>query len=281
MDAREFSELANGGVHARCACHDSAARFEIEGREYIGQFDGQISVRLGKPTMSYERLQTIPLHVIGYTTSSDIPGMGRTTLDFDFSRPIPASDVVASDRSAFFPAVQTMRLHILVTCEAFRGRTLRSMGPSALRNADARNFPPPEGSVYVLESPVALEDIAAPGRPLMTLRNVNTAIISTDVMPERITTNAGFVLLSRGGRTAHLAAERGETEIGYEMDQGGAVSVSLFDAGERPLGVAFHQKQSAGRHTIQIPNHLWLGMAAYYQIAVDGLSRTALMPLES
>ena len=59
MDAREFSELANGGVHARCACHDSAARFEIEGREYIGQFDGQISVRLGKPTMSYERLQTI------------------------------------------------------------------------------------------------------------------------------------------------------------------------------------------------------------------------------
>lgn len=280
MDALEFSGLANHGIHAACACHDKEARFEMDGREYMGQFDGQISIRLGKPLMSFERLSTIPLHVIGYTTTSDIPGMGRTTLDFDFSRPIPPSDIVASDVRSFFPAVQTMRLNILVTTDAFKGKTLRSMAPSALRNTEARDFPPPEGSVYTLESAVALEDIASPGKPLMFLRNVNTAITTTHVRPERITTNAGFVLFARDGRSAHMSADIGDTEISYEMAEGGAVAVSLFDAGGRPLGVALHQKQGAGRQHIHIPNHLWLGKAAYYQIAVDGLARTALMPLE-
>src|SRR5438477_8071573 len=127
MNTRSFSALARTSAIAACACHDYAAEFVIGDKEFVGQFDGSIAVRLGKPHLSSDGLTTVPLHVIGYTTSSNIPGMGHTTLDFDFSRPIAASDVAAGHRSEFFPGTQTMRLQILVTTDAFKGKLLRSM----------------------------------------------------------------------------------------------------------------------------------------------------------
>jgi len=114
--------------------------------------------------LSPEQLATVPLHVIGYTTSSDIPGMGHTTLDFDFSRPVSASDVAATRQQEFFPAVQTMRLHILVSTDAFKGKTLRSMSPSALRNAAWRDVPAVRaGRVFVIRD----ELLNTPGPPLV------------------------------------------------------------------------------------------------------------------
>jgi hypothetical protein len=280
MDTGSFTALARTNAIAACACHDDAATFAIGGRDFVGQFDGEISARLGRPVLSPEQLATVPLHVIGYTTSSDIPGMGHTTLDFDFSRPVSASDVAATRQREFFPAMQTMRLHILVSTDAFKGKTLRSMSPSALRNADAQDFPPPTGSTYSLETPVDLEDIANPGVRLATLKTVNTSIRSTEILPTRITTNKGFVLHATSGKTSVLSEERGDTEITYETSLPGAVSVTLFDEAERSIGVAVRDSRPEGTQRIRIPNSLWRGRAIYYQLSVDGWPRTALMPLE-
>lgn len=280
MDSNSLLNLARGELSTACACHDKAATFAIGQKEFVGQFDGQISVRLGKPLFSNDRLPTIPLHVIGYTTTSEIPGMGRTTLDIDFSRPIAVSDVSASRRQEFFPAVQTMRLQILVTCDAFKGKILRSMSQSALHNREAADFPPPVGSTYTLERPVDLEDIANPGTSLATLKTVNTSIVSTDLSPARITTNSGFALNLTSGKTAVLSEERAGAEIGYDTATAGLVGVTLFDEGSRSLGLALRQHQTAGTHRILIPQHLWRGRARYYQISIDGVPRTALMPLE-
>ena len=280
MDTGSFTTLARTNAIAACACHDVGATFAIRGQEFVGQFDGEISVRLGKPVLSPEQLATVPLHVIGYTTSSDIPGMGQTTLDFDFSRPVSPSDVAATRQQEFFPAVQTMRLHILVSTDAFKGKTLRSMSPSALRNGDARDFPPPTGSTYSLATPVDLEDIANPGVRLATLKTVNTSIRSTEILPTRITTNKGFVLHAISGKTSVLSEERADTEITYETSLAGAVSVTLFDEAERSIGIAVRDSRPEGTQRIRIPNSLWRGRAIYYQLGIDGLPRTGLMPLE-
>lgn len=280
MDTRSLSTLANTGAIAECACHDSAATFMIDNREFVGQFDGNISVRLGKPLISPDRLTTVPLHLIGYTTSSDVPGMGRTTLDLDFSRPIPVSDVTASREQEFFPAVQTMRLQILATTEAFKGRLLRSVSPGILRNANAHDFPPPVGSTYSLEAPVDLEDVASPGVRLATLKNVNTSITSTQVLPGRITTNSVFFLHARAGKTVVLSEERGDIEIAFETTSGGSVALELFDHAERSIGIAAYGVRASGRQAVRITNRLWQGRASYYRISVDGLPRTGLMPIE-
>lgn len=280
MDTLSFTTFARTSAIAACACHDDGAVFAIGGQEFVGQFDGEISVRLGRPVLSPEQLSAVPLHVVGYTTSSDIPGMGRTTLDFDFSRPVSPSDVAATRQQEFFPAVQTMRLHILVTTDAFKGKTLRSMSPSALRNIDAQDFPPPKGSTYSLEIPVHLEDIANPGVRLATLKTVNTSILSTEILPARITTNKGFVLHATSGKTSVLSEDRGDTEITYETSLAGSVSATLFDESERSIGIAVRESRPEGTHRIRIPNSLWRGRAVYYQLSVDGLPRTSLMPLE-
>jgi hypothetical protein len=280
MDTESLSTLAQTGAIAACACHDDQARFEINGEEFVGQFDGEISVRLGRPVLSADQLTTVPLHVVGYTTSSNIRGMGHTTLDFDFGRPVSASDVAASRQREFFPALQTMRLQILVSTDAFNGKTLRSMTPSALRNQTAEDFPPPAGSTYSLETPVGLEDIANPGVRLATLKTVNTKIRSTQILPSRITTNRGFVLHATSGKTSILSDERGDTEITYETSLPGVISVALFDVAERNIGIAIRDRRAEGPQRLRIPNSLWRGRAVSYQISVDGLPRTGLMPLE-
>jgi len=280
VDTESFTTLAQTSDIAACACHDVGATIAIGGNEFVGQFDGSISVRLGKPLLSQDRLTTIPLHIVGYTTSSDIPGMGQTTFDFDFSRPIPPSEVEARHEREFFPAVQTMRLHILVTTDAFKGKVLRSVSPGALRNLDARDFPPPTGSTYTLEAPIGLEDIANPGVNLAVLKKVNTGIVSTQLSPAEITTNKGFVLHSRAGKTARAVAERREIEITYETALRGPVAMTLFDEAQKSIGVAFHDVRDGGRQSIRIPNSLWQGRAMYYQISIGGLPRTGLMMLE-
>jgi hypothetical protein len=280
MDTAAVTSFARDNGVAACACHDKQAVFAIGQEEFVGQFEGEISTRLERPVLSADQLTTVPLHVIGYTTSSDIPGMGRTTLDFDFSRPVLRSEIAATRQREFFPAVQIMRLHILVSTDAFKGKTLRSMSQSALRNADAQDFPPPAGSTYTLEAPVHLEDIANPGVRLATLKTVNTSIRSTEIMPARITTNKGFVLHAISGRTSIPSEERGDTEITYETTFTGPASVTLFDEAERSLGIAVHESRSEGMHRIRIPNSLWQGRATYYQISIDGLPRTGLMAIE-
>jgi hypothetical protein len=280
MDGKGLESFADTGVSAECACHDSAARFKIGEEIFTGQFDGQISVRLRKHVLSPERRSTIPLQIIGYTTSSDIRGMGNTTLDFDFSRPITASEISGGESHQFFPATQTMRLHILVTTDAFKGRTLRSMNPGALHNNDVQDFPPPVGSTYSLSVPVLLEDIANPGVPLARLESVNTKITATRISPERLTTNKGFVLLMPSGKPATFHEQRGIMEVAYESAFGGATALTLFDEFERSIGVCFHDHREAGVHAIRIPNTLWQGRAKYYQISIGGLPRTGLMPID-
>ncbi|MBV9773396.1 MAG: hypothetical protein JO040_05575, partial [Gemmatimonadetes bacterium] len=103
------------GKVATCACSDRAARIEMQGKEFIGQFNGSISVRIGRPEQRQTRETRVPLNIIGYSTQSDVKGMGRTSLDFDFSRPIPTSDVSGDPERGFFPGVQKMRLNILMT----------------------------------------------------------------------------------------------------------------------------------------------------------------------
>jgi hypothetical protein len=280
MDTRQLSGFADKFNQVACACVDRTAVIAINEKEFTGQFEGQISARLGKAQTSAMRLATIPLNVIGYTTSSNIPGMGQTTLDFDFNRPVGLSEVVASHEEKFFPAVQTMRLHILVTTDAFKGKTLRSMAPGELRNTNTEDFPPPVGSTYSLGAPVMLEDIANPGVVLATLKTVNTSIVSTEFSPKRLTTNKGFILYAEGDKTSIVSAERGDTAITFENSLSGPVTVTLFDEGKRPVGVAYHQQHSEKQQTVRLANMLWRGRAAYYQISVGGLARTALMLIE-
>src|SRR5215467_1674985 len=88
------------GVISACECHDRAANFLLEGQEFVGQFDGSIAVRVGEASSDQNQL-TIPLNIIGYTTTSQIKGMGKTTLDFDFDRPIVPSTLTGSTNNGF------------------------------------------------------------------------------------------------------------------------------------------------------------------------------------
>jgi hypothetical protein len=65
--------------------------FEIDDQQYVGELDGVIAVKFGKPLVNSGSLTKVPLHIVGYSTQSQIKGLGATSLDFDYSRPVRSS----------------------------------------------------------------------------------------------------------------------------------------------------------------------------------------------
>lgn len=174
-----------------CACHDRAARFVMEDRVFVGQFRGSIATTIQQPKTDARGMQTIPLNIVGYSTQSDVEGLGRVSLDFGFSRAVPASTVRGDPRADFFPATQTMHLQILMTAGVFPGITLVSRRRGTLVNDFAESFPPPKGATYTLQRPVELVDPANPKKTLISLVTVNTQILTTRMAPRKLRVGRG------------------------------------------------------------------------------------------
>jgi hypothetical protein len=277
MDAFSWADL--DGVVAACACHDSAATFDDGSNTMRGEFDGSISVRLGTPRRNGQERTSLPLAIIGYTTSSDVERLGRTTLDFDFGRPVRTSSLVSTGQDNVFPAVQQMRLHILMTAESMPGTTLRSMNQGTLANRDVRAFPPVPGSTYVLQRPVELEDISNPGVTRIRLVNVNTEIISSQLAPDEINAVSDLALFPSQGSDWTLDETRADTPVRFSLRRDGLVIVRILDRRGRQVATAHEGNLSAGEHTVSFDSRSLRGREYFYQIELDGQVRSARMLL--
>jgi hypothetical protein len=267
------------GLVSTCACQDIAALFRIEDKEYIGQFDGSIAVSVGQPSVDAKGLMTIPLNIVGYTTTSQIKGMGETTLDFDFDRPIPPSSLKGSKRDSFFPATQTMHLNILMSTESLPGVTLRSIRRGTLVNRSATSFPPAQGSIYSLQRPVELEDVKKPGKVRARLLNVNTEIVEVNTSPKEVKADSGLTLLPSSSEGFVLKELTQNTSLKFRLAEKGKVKTTIFDSRGREVLVVADKPMSAGEREVTFDGRELKGKEYYYQIQVDGRNRTARMLL--
>jgi hypothetical protein len=269
-----------GGAHAACACHDLAAEFNFDGKEFVGQFNGSITTRIGQPSVDSAGLVTLPLIIVGYSTTSEIEGFGRTTLDFDFSRPIQHSYVKGNDPGTTFPGVQTMYLNILLTTDAIPGVTLRSRRRGTLINNKVTGFPPPPGSTYALQRPVEFEDIREPGRVRLRLMNINTSIVSSDVTLREIYVGRGLYLYPpQDSFVKVLNKFSPQTPIAFRMAEQGMVTVNILNRQGHKVLTVLNEEKAAGEHRVSFDGRLLRGQEYYYQIQVNGENRTAKMLL--
>jgi hypothetical protein len=268
------------GSVAKCACSDGAAVFEIDGREFIGQFDGSISVRVGRHRADPRGALVMPLTIVGYSTTSNIPGLGRTTLDFDFSRPIMPSQLSAASPQELFPAAQTMRLNILMTTDGLPGVTMASNNVGVLVNKNVDSFPPSPGSTYTLRKPVELSDVNKANRVQARLVSVNTSITQTYVAPDELIVGNGIKLYPQQDNFSNvLAAFDPETPIEFSMERKGLVGVNIINSRGEVVLKALDEEKAAGRHTVLVDGSRLRGKEYYYQIQVEGQNRTAKMLL--
>lgn len=272
LDIKRFFPF-DADVVSACACSDGAARFDVDGEEFVGQFRGSISVRIAQPAVDPPGRVTIPLHIVGYSTQSDVPGLGATSLDFDFSRPVPPSTLRGDAQRGFFPAVQTMNLNILMTSDAFPGRTLRSASRGTLVNTAAQAFPPPEGSTYVLQRPVELVDAEKPGKILARLNTVNTTILSTNVGASEITVGSGVRLFT--AQTRNFAGAGNHVE--FQIPRRAKATVALFDARGKRVRTLLEEELKEGRHSVALDPGKLRGSRYFYQLFLDGVPATARM----
>lgn len=263
----------DGGVAVTCACVDRTARIEHRGDVFSGHFNGSISALIGAPRASADGRQRLPLQVVGYTTTSDVSGLGRTTLDFDFSEPVAASHVDGGSAETFFPGSQTMNLRITMRLE-HEPELLRATGPGTLVNRRLTAFPPPEGSRYVLERPVAL---ASAERVVASMLEVNTEIVSTEFDPPRIAVGRGLVLLAP--QAGWVATKRcDELAVRFELPATADAVVHVLDSTGTEVATVAHTAR-AGENVVPI-DVAALGGARYdYRLELDGELRTATMPL--
>lgn len=271
--------LPDPGIFSGCICADREALFAIDGEEFRGQFDGSISVSVGQTTLDGQGLATIPLNIVGYTTTSKVKGLGRVTLDFDFERSVAPSTLKGSNAKTFFPATQTMYLNILMTTDALPGVTLRSRTRGALVNDEASSFPPKPGSVYRLQRPLALEDVKRPGKTKVTLLSVNTEIVSAQTSPTEIRTNAGVTVYAASDDGFALKELGRKTSIRFKLAEGGKLKVTVFDARGHEALVVAEGKWPKGKHTLIFDGSELRGKEYSYQIQLDGVKRTGKLPL--
>lgn len=266
-----LSSFKNSDAIAACACHDSSAVFETDDRQYTGEFDGVISVRLGKPSVSKASSLKVPLHIVGYSTQSQIKGLGATSLDFDYSRPVRPSELTG-DLKTFFPAVQVMRLNILMTAEGLGNVTLRSMNPGTLVNGKANAFPPSPGATYVLQRAVELEDVKRPGKVKARLVSVNTSITSTDIALKEVNIGSGvhFYL--------HDTEEENPT-LRFKLPREAKVAVKVFTARGVEVATLLQGVMPSGTHKVNVDRTRLKGKTLYYQLFLNGKASSALMPL--
>lgn len=252
-----------------CACSDREARFEYDNRVFTGRFDGSISTTVGPAQQDPQGGQVVPLNVVGYSTQSNVDGLGRVSLDFDFSRDVPLS-TVRGEGKEFFPAVQTMQLQILMTTDALRGSTLRSRELGTLVNSRVESFPPQPGATYTLQKPVDLVD--EKGQVVMRLVTVNTSIVSTDSAPDKLIVGSGVVLYLDKGRSLVNG------EIRVELPRGGVLSARLFDATGRTVRETEGRKVEPGPQTIPLETRD-LGDRFAWQLLLNGEGITGRMPV--
>jgi hypothetical protein len=222
---------------------------------------------------------TIPLNIVGYTTTSHIKGMGKTTLDFDFERPVPPSSLKGSKRSSFFPATQTMHLNILMRAESLPGLTLRSVRRGTLINRSATTFPPAQGSIYSLQKPVELEDVKKPGKVRARLLNVNTEIVEANTSPKEVKADSGLTLFRSSSEGFVLKELSQNTSLRFRLAEKGAVKITIFDSRGREALVVAEKAMLAGEQKVTFDGRELKGKEYYYQIQVDGRNRTARMLL--
>lgn len=267
------------GLVSACVCHDAAALFRIEDKEFLGEFDGSIAVSVGEPSVDAHGLPTVPLNIVGYTTTSQVKGMGKTTLDFDFDRPIPPSSLKGLKRNSIFPGTQTMYLNILMTTDLLRGVTLRSTQRGTLVNRSATSFPPTKGSLYSLQKPVELEDVKKPGKVLARLLNVNTEIVEANTSPKEVRADSGLTLLPSSSAGFVLRKLTPNLSIRFRLAQKGKVKITLLNGRGREVLVVADKAMRAGEHTVTFDARELKGKEYYYRIQVDGRNRTARMLL--
>ena len=269
VEATAISSIfSHPGVVAACACADRTAVFEMGDRQYTGEFNGVIAVRFGKPSVNKAASMTVPLHIVGYSTQSQIEGLGATSLDFDYSRPVRSSDIKGAPET-FFPAVQTMRLNILMTAEALGNVTLRSMNPGTLVNGKVGTFPPTPGATYVLQKAVesrgreaTWQGQGAPGQREHPHHRHGDAVEGAEGRLR------GALPPGRGGQQSALpAGARRQGRVEGLHPRG--VEVATLLKGALP----------AGRHKAPVDRAKLTGKNLHYQLFLDGKASSAPMPL--
>jgi hypothetical protein len=268
------------GSLATCACADRTARFKIDGKEFIGQFDGSISVRVGTHKTDGKGTLTMPLTIVGYSTTSDIPGLGKTTLNFDFSRPVLSSQLKTQSSQGIFPAVQTMRLNILLTTEGLPGVTLASENVGVLINKEVNSFPPSPGSTYTLQKPVKFSAIDGKNNTKVQLLEINTSIKSTDVDLKELIVGNGVLLYPQSESFSNIMSRFSEEmPITFGIDRKSVVDINILNTKGNMVIRILAGEREPGRHTITVDGSYLKGKEYYYQIQVDGQDRTAKMLL--
>jgi hypothetical protein len=275
-------EIGDAPVYAACACVDLEGRFNWEGKSYAGQFSGSISVRVDplEPGQSARSKLYIPLHIVGYTTTSVIDGLGRVTLDFDFSREIAPSSLEGRDEKNFFPGAQLMRLNILMRADALGDAVLQSRNEGVLLNNDARAFPPLEGATYILQEPVELGGRERPEETIMTLDSVNTSIVSTELPASVIRVDSTVVLrVPEDGADWIIRDASDQATIILDLEQAGHVEIVVEDAAGMRTRSMIYENLAAGSHFLEIDLSGLTQTRYYYRLFIDGAPRTARMVL--
>lgn len=271
----EMADLAavfnNRNFVLSCACSDGSAVFEMGDRQFVGQFNGAIAVRLGRAAIDKASSMRVPLHIVGYSTQSQIEGLGLTSLDFDYSRTVRPSEIRGTP-IRFFPAIQTMRLNILMTAEALGGVTLRSRNVGTLVNGKVSSFPPKPGATYVLQKPVELEDVNKPGEVQARLVSVNTRITATEMPAKVLSVGSGVHFKFHGDSNDRV-------KLALQLDRGANVALKVLNSKGAEVGELLKGRLSEGTHEVPIERSGIKGKNLYYQLFLDGRISSAPIPL--
>jgi hypothetical protein len=265
-------------IVAACACADRTALIAFGGEAFRGEFNGSISARVHPARQVAQGRTSVPLTVVGYTTRSEIEGLGTTILDVDYTKPLPRSSIEARQKKQFFPATQTMKLRITMRVEKFPDALFRATGLGTLINRKAEDFPPPPGSTYTLVRPVKLTDSRRGKQGPAQLLEVNTEIQSTQFEPDRIEVGRGLALLRPGAERWVVSGDE-EPQVRFELDSPAKVVLRLTDARGREVGRQRLGALDAGRHEVAPKGAARSKPSLDYQLELDGEPRTARMPL--
>lgn len=265
------SAFSNPSIIMACACVDRVAVFEMGDYQYVGEFNGVIAVKFGKPSVDKASSMKVPLHIVGYSTQSQIKGLGATSLDFDYSRPIRPSYIKGAPER-FFPAIQTMRLNILMTSEALGSVTLRSINPGILVNGKVSTFPPTPGATYVLQKAVELEDVKRPGKVKARLVSVNTSITSTEMPVKELKVGSGVHF--------YLNAEGNDySDLRFKLTRDAKVALKVFTSRGIEVGTLLKGALKAGTHKAPVDRAKLKGSNLHYRLFLNGKASSALLPL--
>jgi hypothetical protein len=266
------------GVVATCACSDREALIAFGDKQFTGQFNGSISARVEPPRKNSQGRSIVPLTVVGYTTRSEIEGLGTTILDVDYAKPLPRSSIEARSKSKLFPATQTMKLRVTMRVEEYPRALFRATTLGTLVNKKAEAFPPPPGSTYTLGQAVKLTDQRRGKQGNAQLLRVNTEIQSTELEPDRLEVGRGLALLRPGAERWVVTGADEPPEIRFALHDAAKVVVHLRDGSGRSVDKRRLGKLDPGEHSVPLDGDAQR-RSLDYQLELDGEIRTARMPL--